>query len=59
MYGIFQKKSKTEKLQKQYEKLMSEAHRLSTIDRRKSDEKHEEANEVLKQIEALQAEEKK
>lgn len=52
MFGIFKKKSNLEKLQKQYQDLMSEAHRLSTTDRKASDEKVAEAEEVAKLIDA-------
>ena len=52
MFGLFKKKSKVEKLNEQYQKLMSEAHELSTVNRKLSDEKIAEANEILKQIEA-------
>lgn len=54
MFGIFKKKSEKEKLNAQYKKLTSEAHRLSTTDRRASDLKQTEAQEVLKKIEALE-----
>ena len=53
MFGLFKSKSKLDKLQKQYEKLMSEWHTLSSIDRNKSDEKYAEAQKVLDQIEIL------
>ncbi|WP_143569762.1 Lacal_2735 family protein [Tenacibaculum agarivorans] len=53
MFGLFKKKSKLEKLQKQYKKLLQEAHQLSTINRKLSDEKVFEAEEIMKQIEAL------
>jgi hypothetical protein len=53
MFGIFKKKSPIEKLEAKYQKLMEEAYRLSTINRRESDQKTAEANEILKQIEAL------
>ena len=51
--GLFKRKSKGEKLEEQYRKLLSEAHKLSTTNRRKSDSKIAEANEVLNQIELL------
>ena len=54
MLGIFRKKTKLDLLQKEYEKLMSEWHRLSSIDRTKSDDKYEEAQKILMQIEVLQ-----
>jgi hypothetical protein len=53
--GLFSKKSPVEKLQKEYEKLLKEAHRLSTVDRTKSDAKMAEAQAVLEKIDALQA----
>jgi hypothetical protein len=54
MFGIFKKKSEIDKLDDQYEKLMKEAHRLSTSDRRASDAKVAEANQVLEEIEKLE-----
>ena len=53
MIGLFKSKSKLDKLQKQYEKLMSEWHKLSSIDRAKSDIKYAEAQKILDQIEVL------
>jgi len=53
MFGLFKKKSELEKLQKQYKKLLQEAHQLSTTNRKLSDEKVFEAEEIMKQIEAL------
>lgn len=53
MFGLFKKKSEKEKLQEQYEKLLKEAHTLSTTNRKMSDEKAYQANEVLKELEKL------
>ncbi|TJY35843.1 Lacal_2735 family protein [Pontimicrobium aquaticum] len=53
MFGLFRSKSKLDTLQKQYEKLMSEWHKLSSIDRAKSDEKYAEAQKILDQIDVL------
>ena len=53
MFGIFKKKSEKEKLQDQYEKLLKEAHSLSTTNRKMSDQKVFEAEEVMKQLEKL------
>jgi hypothetical protein len=53
MFGIFKRKSKLEKLEEQYRRLLDDAYKLSTINRRQSDQKTAEANEILKQIEAL------
>jgi len=48
-----QEKIWKEKLQSQYEKLLKEAHTLSTSNRKLSDEKTFEAEEIMKQIEKL------
>ena len=53
MFGLFKKKSEKEKLQEQYQRLMSEAHKLSHIDRRRADEKMAEAEEIAKKMEDL------
>jgi hypothetical protein len=54
MFGLFKKKSELELLQQKYEKLLAEAHKLSTINRSESDKKIGEADLVLKQMDALQ-----
>lgn len=53
MFGIFKKKTEKEKLQDKYAKLMKEAHTLSTSNRKLSDDKVYEAEQVLKQLEKL------
>lgn len=53
MFGLFKKKSEKEKLQLQYENLLKEAHALSTTNRKMSDQKAFEAEEVIKQLEKL------
>ncbi|MDA7836097.1 Lacal_2735 family protein [Salibacteraceae bacterium] len=53
MFGLFKGKSELEKLNIKYKALLSEAHRLSTIDRQLSDKKVSEANDVLEKIEHL------
>ncbi|WP_297798553.1 Lacal_2735 family protein [uncultured Eudoraea sp.] len=53
MFGLFKKKSEKEKLQEQYAKLLKEAHSLSTSNRRLSDQKTFEAEEIMKKIETL------
>lgn len=53
MFGLFKKKSEVEVLQKKYEKLMGQWHKLSTINRAASDKKYAEAEEILKKIEAI------
>jgi len=58
MFKLFKKKSATDKLYDKYESLMKEAHQLSTSNRAASDKKHAEANEILKEIDALKSAEK-
>lgn len=53
MFGLFKKKSDVEKLQIQYEKLMKDYHKLSTIDRSKSDEKYAQAELIADKIDVL------
>lgn len=53
MFGLFKKKTEQEKLQDQYKKLLAEAHALSHSNRRASDQKTAEAEEVAKKLEAL------
>jgi len=57
MFGLFKKKSPVDKLHESYEKLMQESHRLSTTDRKQSDIKFAEAQEILKEIDTLSKEE--
>lgn len=53
MFGLFKKKSKVEILHSKYKKLQEEAYRLSTSNRAQSDQKYVEAEEVLREIEAI------
>ncbi|WP_340066584.1 Lacal_2735 family protein [Ascidiimonas aurantiaca] len=53
MLGLFKKKTEKEKLQDQYTRLLKEAHTLSTTNRRLSDQKVFEAEEIMKKIEQL------
>jgi hypothetical protein len=55
MFGLFKKKSDIDKLQDSYKKLMEEAYKLQSINRSDSDKKYQDADNVLKKIEALQA----
>ena len=50
---LFKRKSEKEKLQDKYAKLMAEAHKLSTSNRKLSDEKVAEAEEVMKKLDAF------
>lgn len=54
MFGLFGKSDPKAKLEKQYKKLLEESHRLSTIDRAKSDKVRAEAEEIIKEIEKLE-----
>ncbi len=58
MFGLFKKKSEIEKLNLKYKQLLEEAHRLSTSNRKLSDDKMHEANEILKQINKIKVEKK-
>lgn len=53
MFGLFRKKSPQEVLQVKYEKLLKEAHSLSTTNRSMSDAKIAEAEKVMDEIVAL------
>lgn len=55
MFGLLKKTSKLEKLQKEYEKLMSDWHKLSTTNRSESDKKYTEAQLISDKIEALKS----
>lgn len=50
MFGLFKSKSKVDKLNIKYQKLLEESHRLSTVDRTKSDAKYAEAEAILTEI---------
>ncbi|WP_157603729.1 Lacal_2735 family protein [Polaribacter atrinae] len=54
MFGIFKKKTAKETLYKQYQKLTKEAHALSTSNRKLSDQKVFEAEEIMKKLEKIQ-----
>ena len=51
MFGLF--KSKKQKLVDKYNKLLKESYELSNVSSKDSDRKLAEANEVLKDIEAI------
>ncbi|MBT8316486.1 MAG: Lacal_2735 family protein [Lutibacter sp.] len=53
MFSLFKKKSEKEKLQEQYQKLTKEAFTLSTSNRKLSDQKTFEAEEIMKKLEML------
>ena len=53
MFGLLKKKSEKEKLQEQSDKLLKEAYELSSTNRKMSDQKTFQANEILEQLEKL------
>lgn len=53
MFGFGNKK---EKMQEKYNKLMQESYDLSTVNRKKSDEKRAEAEEIGREIDRLEKE---
>lgn len=53
MFSIFKKTSEEDKLRKQYKKLMDESYRLSTTDRKQSDIKRQEAEEIMDKLDEL------
>lgn len=55
MFNLFRRKTKTEVLNKKYQRLLNEAYKLSTINRKASDQKTAEANMILTKIELLKA----
>lgn len=54
MFSLFKKKSEKEQLQKKYKILMEESYKLSHTNRKASDNKQAEAEEILKKMEQLQ-----
>ena len=51
---IFKRRSKLDKLNSKYQKLMGEWKKYSTINRALSDQKYAEAEEILNQIKTLE-----
>lgn len=56
---MFGKNNPRKKLESRYRKLVEDSRRLSTSDRRASDEKMSEAEAVCQQLEALDMEDRK
>lgn len=54
MFGLFKRKSEKEKLEAQYDALIKKSYELSHSNRAESDKVQAQAQEVLKQIEALE-----
>ena len=53
MFGLFKKNNERELLMQEYNKLKEEAFHLSKTNRRASDEKTAEAEEIMLKIESL------
>ncbi|MCL6296108.1 Lacal_2735 family protein [Jejuia spongiicola] len=56
MFRLFKKKTKKEKLENLFKKLMQEWHDLSTVNRAASDQKFAEAQKIAEQINAMKNE---
>lgn len=57
MFGLFKKKTEKEKLNDKYMKLLEDARMMSTRNRTESDRLMAEAEKVLNQIKAIEANE--
>ncbi|MFN4762674.1 Lacal_2735 family protein [Gillisia sp. Q332] len=53
MFGLFKKKTEKEKLQEKYQNLQKKSFDLSITNRKMSDQKAFEAEEVMRQLEKL------
>lgn len=53
MFHFFSKRSKSERLQKKFEKLMQRSYELSSVDRKESDRIYALAQQLLVEIDAL------
>jgi hypothetical protein len=53
MFGLFKKSSPKEQLEKKYKDLMQQAHKYSTTNRKLSDQRVQEAEEVMQELERL------
>ena len=58
MFNFFKKKTEVKKLEIKYKKLLEVSYKLSHTNRKESDNKMAEAEEILKQIEAIKANQK-
>lgn len=58
MFNFFKKTTEIEKLELKYKKLLEASYKLSHTNRKESDNKMAESEEVLKQIETIKANQK-
>jgi hypothetical protein len=56
MFKLFKKKSRIETLEKKYEKLLQQSHKMMAYNRRESDRLQAEANEVFMQLNSIKVE---
>ncbi|WP_299551049.1 Lacal_2735 family protein [Seonamhaeicola sp.] len=56
MFRLFKRKSKKEKLEAKFKKLMQEWHQLSSVNRAASDRKYAEAEDIAKRLKTMQHE---
>jgi len=54
MFGLFKKKSDIDLLYEKYNKLMADAHKLMAVNRKQSDAKYAEAQDIMDQIDELE-----
>lgn len=53
MFGLFKKKDPRAEIEKRYKELLAESFRLSTVDRKASDLKRAEAEELIESMDEL------
>ena len=56
MFQLFKRKSKREKLEEKFKKLMQQWHELSSVNRAASDQKYAEAQEIAKVLNEMNSE---
>lgn len=56
MFQLFKRKSKKEKLEEKFKKLMQQWHELSSVNRAASDSKYAEAQEIAKILNEMKSE---
>jgi archaellum component FlaC len=53
MFGLFKKKTELEKLQESYEKLLSQYHKVSQINRTEADKLMDQAEQIGKKMDEI------
>jgi len=54
MFRFFKRKTEVEKLQTKYNQLMKDYHELSKVNRREAEKRYVEAEDIIRQINAMQ-----